>query len=332
MTIPATVLTGFLGSGKTTLLNRLLARPELADTAVLINEFGEVGIDHLLVRHVKEDVVLLTSGCLCCSMRGDMVTALRDLFLKRVRGDIPEFRRLMIETTGLADPAPILHTLIADPLIEARYRLDGIVATVDAVNAPAQFDGHAEAVRQVAVADRLVLTKTDLASPEAVAETQARVRAINPAAPLVVAVHGEIAPEALLDAGLFGGRSRLPDLGRWLNEDAYHGHHDDDDDDHGHGHGGIRSFVVRLDAPVEWEAFATAMEALVRTHGRDLLRVKGVIAVRGEDAPVAIHGVRHAFHPPATLPGWPDGDERRGRIVFITHDLGRDVVERALRC
>ncbi|MEO5375206.1 MAG: GTP-binding protein [Alphaproteobacteria bacterium] len=323
-TIPVTVLTGFLGSGKTTLLNRLLARPELADTAVVVNELGEIGIDHHLIREVSgESVVLLRSGCVCCSVRGDMVTALRDLFLKRVRGEIPDYRRLMIETTGLAEPAPILHTLVSDPLLGARYRLDGIVTTVDAVNAPTQLDRHPEAVRQIAVADRLVLTKTDLAAREAIDRTRARMTALNPAAPVIVARHGEADPETLLEVGLFTGDGRPPDVARWLAEDAYGHHH------HHHHDELVASFVVTFDQPLPWEPFVAALESLIAAHGEAVLRVKGLLNVRGEDVPLAIHGVQHVFHPPAALPAWPDAD-RRSRIVFITRGLDRAVVEAAL--
>ncbi len=319
--LPVSVLTGALGSGKTTLLNRLLEHPALGETAVVINEFGEVGLDHLLVRHVSETVVLLDSGCLCCTVRGDLVTALRDLFLRRVRGEVPEFRRLVIETSGLADPAPVLHTLISDPLIGARYRLDGVIATVDAVHAGAQLSRQPETRKQVAVADRIVLTKTDLAAPDAVEDLRARLRELNPAAPTAVAIGGDVSPDLLFEAGLFSTRGKLPDVARWLNEEAYHGHH--------HAHGSIQSFCLTFAEPLDWEPFAASLERLIAERGEDLLRVKGILNVAGEDRPLAVHGVQHLFHPPTPLPGWPDGD-RRSRIVFITRDLGRDAVAAAI--
>ena len=323
--IPVSVLTGFLGSGKTTLLNRLLDHPGMGEVAVLINEFGEVGLDHLLVRSVNEDIVMLNSGCVCCSMRGDLVTALRDLFLKRVRGEVSEFRRLMIETTGLADPAPVLHTLMRDPLIGARYRLDGVIVTVDALNAETQLDRYPESRKQAAVADRIVLTKTDLAHTAATERVRARLRELNPAAPIVEA--GAVDLDALLEAGLFSTRGKGPDVARWLNEAAYHDH----GDDHGAGRHGenIRSFCLVYDEPLEWEPFAASLERLIEEHGAELLRVKGVLTLAGEDMPLAVHGVQHVFHPPTPLPRRPD-DDRRSRIVFITRDLDRDTVAAAL--
>lgn len=346
--IPVTVLTGFLGSGKTTLLNRLLQRPELSDTAVLINEFGEIGLDHLLVREIPDDIVLLNSGCLCCTVRGDLVTALRDLFLKRVRGEL-DFRRLMIETTGLADPAPILHTMMSDPLIGARYRLDGIVTTIDAVHGAGQLHEHPESVKQAAVADRIVVTKADLADAEALAALHARLDALNPAAPRIVADHGAVEPATILEAGLFKADSKIPDVADWLRAEAYNGHghgHHDHDHDHHHGHGAghhhhhhdvnrhddrVSAFCLTLDEPVDWQHLVDALEMIIASKGENLLRVKGILNVTGQDAPVAVHGVQHVFHPPTVLPAWPDGHDRRSRLVFITRDMSPTTIERVVR-
>lgn len=331
--IPISVLTGFLGSGKTTLLNHLLQHPALKDAAVLINEFGDIGIDHLLVRRVDEDVLRLTSGCLCCAMRGDLVTTLRELYVKRSRGRIPRFRRMLIETSGLADPAPILHTLMNDALIAAHFRLDGVIVTVDVVNGMDQLDRQPESVKQVAVADRLLLTKTDLADHALADALRGRLTRINPAAPVHAVVHGRVDLERLLDAGLYNPAAKGPDVKRWLSAECYDGAHAA----HGHAHHAgqrhddrIRTFCLTFSEPVDWRVFAGALQALIASRGQDLLRVKGVLNVAGEATPIVVHGVQHLFHPPVSLLSWPDGD-RRSRLVFITRGLGREVVEQALR-
>ncbi|MDR3435709.1 GTP-binding protein [Telmatospirillum sp.] len=347
--IPVTILTGFLGSGKTTLLNHLLAQPDLKDCAVLINEFGEVAIDHLLVRHLSEDVVVLDSGCLCCSVRGDLVTALRDLFLKRVKGEVMEFQRVLIETTGLADPAPILHTLMTEPLLAERYRLDGVVCTVDAVNGGKTLDRHRESVKQAAMADRLLLTKLDLADPIEAEILRGRLGELNPAAILIPVSNGRIEPDSILGCGLFDGKSPNPNVARWLNEESvaahdqqrqencgsdchdpsHHHHHHHHDHHHLHGDrhdDSISSFVITLDEPIAWQSLAMAIEVLISLKGENLLRVKGIVNAKESDKPLILHGVQHLFHQPVQLPAWPD-DDRRTRIVFITRDLPRAAIE-----
>jgi G3E family GTPase len=339
--IPMTVITGFLGAGKTTLLNRLLQDPALKDTAVIINEFGEVGLDHLLVEYVDDNVMLLQSGCLCCTMRGDLVdaleTLLRDLDNKRCT-----FKRLILETTGLADPAPVLHTAMMHPYLVMRYRLDGVVTLVDAINGEATLDAHVEAVKQAAVADRIVLTKTDLVTDKkALDSLLARLHALNPAAPVIDAAKGEATPKALLECGLYDPERKIPDVKKWLRDEAYadphahsHGHHHGHDHGHDHDHldrnrhdDHIRSFTLTADEPIPAGTFHMFLDLLRSVHGPNLLRVKGIVKLaETPDKPIVIHAVQHVFHPFSQLERWPDED-RRTRIVFIT----KDIPERTLR-
>ncbi|MBR0669171.1 GTP-binding protein [Roseomonas hellenica] len=323
---PVTLITGFLGAGKTTLLNRLLKHPDLAGTAVLINEFGEVGLDHLLVETLDEDTVLLNAGCLCCTVRGDLQRALTGLAL-RIEAGHP-VRRVAIETTGLADPAPILHTLMSDPVLLRRFRLDGVVTLIDAANGDATLDSQPEAVKQAAVADRLVLTKTDLASADAVAALRARLAALNPGAPILAP---DAAPDALLDAGPFEPNGKIEDVAHWLGHEAHHAHHH-----HHHHHdpnrhdARIHSFTLRFSRPLKLDAIASFLEMLMVTRGDSLLRVKGILNLEGESRPVVLHGVQHVFHPPVRLAAWPEGDDRSSRLVFIVRDLARETIENGL--
>lgn len=351
--IPVSVLTGFLGSGKTTLLSRLLRHPGMADTAVIINEFGEIGLDHHLVEAAEGEPVVMSSGCLCCTVRNDLVDTLRGLYLKRVRGVVPEFRRVVIETTGLADPAPILHTLMEDPVVETYYSLDSVVTTVDAVHGESQLDAQPESVKQAAVADRLVLTKADLADAAAVANLQARLRRLNPGAPLLTAMQGDVDPGELFNAGLYDPATKSIDVQGWLRAEAIAAASEPHGDAHdhsrgGHGHGGhghdhdhaapldvnrhdarIRAHCLMLDEPLDWEPFSLWLGSLASGYGDKLLRVKAILNIRGEPGPVAVHGVQHMFHPPARLPNWPDGD-RRSKLVFITRDMERRFLEESL--
>jgi G3E family GTPase len=333
--IPLTVLTGYLGSGKTTLLKALLKHPDMAGTAVIVNEFGEVGLDDALFETAEEDTVLLPSGCVCCAVRGDLVKALLKLHEDVLSGKIGALSRVVLETTGLADPAPIAHTLINDRDLFRVYRLDGIVATVDAQHGLGQLDDTFEAARQVAMADRIVLTKTDLVAPELVEQVTERVRALNPSALIRTAVKGAIEPAALFDINAYEVRQGT-DVARWIAADSYAGHdhhcsgdacsHPDHDHEHGHHHHGhehlhgIRSFCLTFDEPLDARKLEFAIELLRSSHGANLLRLKGLINVRDFDQPFVVHGVQHVFYPVERLERWPSAD-RRTRIVFITRDL-----------
>jgi G3E family GTPase len=331
--LPVSLITGFLGSGKTTLLNRLLRHPAMADSAVIINEFGEVRLDHLLVEAVEGEVAVLASGCVCCTMRSDLEETLRTLLAKRDRGEIPAFQRILVETTGLADPAPIVQLLLNNALVSHFVRLDTVVTTVDAVHGEGQLDEHAEAVKQAAIADRLLLTKTDLTTDDRVAQLHTRLQRLNPGATIAPVRNGAMEPDRLFGAALFDPARKTPDVRRWLNEEAYEhhdqGHHHEPHVPVVHDHA-IRSFCIAFQRPLDWMMVNDWLGRLRQSRGEDLLRVKGILSLASETAPVAIHGVHHVFHPPVLLNGWPD-DDRRSRIVFITRGLEREEVEESWR-
>jgi G3E family GTPase len=305
--IPVTVVTGFLGSGKTTLIRELLATPEGADTALVINEYGEVGIDHALLRASSDATVLLGNGCICCAVRTDLQESLRTLFADRARGAVPSFRRVVIETSGLADPGPVLQTFASDRALGDVFHLQGLVTVVDAPGGAGNLDRMPEARHQVALADRIVLSKTDLADPAATPALTGRIRELT-AAPLATANHGVIDPGFLLDDGLELAVRSL-----------------EHDHEHAHSHG-IDSFALFFDAAHPWPVFEQAMAVLTALRGPDLLRVKGLVAVEGVRGPVVVHAVQHVAHRPVELEGWPD-DDRRSRLVFITRNLPRAPIE-----
>jgi len=328
--IPVSILTGFLGSGKTTLLNRLLKDPELRDTAVLVNEFGDVGIDHLLVEQSSDGVIELSDGCLCCTVRGELVDTLADLVDRLQTGRITALRRVVVETTGLADPAPVLHSVMGDPVLAHSYSLDGVIVTVDAVNGAATLDEHEEAVKQVAVADRIVLTKMDLVAPDAAPfrALRERLRRINPAAPQLDAAGGDAGSAALFQCGLYDAASKTADVAGWLRDEAYRHHHHHHHHDVNRHDDRISAFTLVEKTPIEPQALEMFIDLLRSSRGPNLLRMKGIVKLSDNpDRPVVIHGVQTIFHPPARLGAWPD-DDRRSRLVLITRDLGRDYVER----
>lgn len=348
--IPVTVVTGFLGAGKTSLLNRLVRDPALAGTGFIINEFGEIGIDHLLVEAADDGIVELSSGCLCCTVRGELVTTLENFLRGLDNGRIDTLSRIVIETTGLADPVPVLATLTAHPYLSLRYAVDGVITVVDAVNGSRTLDEHPEAVKQVAVADRLVIAKADLPEgAERLPALRRRLATLNPGAPLVDA--STAIPADLLGCGLFDPATKTADVRRWLNAEAFidaHEHHHDhacadascdhpshrhEHDGHHHDskesrHDGITAFSLVSDAALPAGALEMFLELLRAAHGPKLLRLKGVVRLAEDsDRPLVVHAVQELFHPPVRLPAWPDADQRT-RLVFITHDLAEDEVKR----
>lgn len=332
--IPVTLLTGFLGSGKTTVLNHLVRQPELADALVIINEFGEMPLDHMLVAHSTENPVMeMSSGCLCCTIRSDLAQTLRDITWRFSRNGRRQFRRVLIETTGLADPAPIIHTLMTHPQVAKHYRLDGIVATVDLATGNATLDRHPEAVRQAAIADCLLLTKADMVDNDQRQTLLQRLDAINPAAPRHIIKRGEITASKVLDLGLFSTDGKTPDVKQWLHEAAYR--EDAQQDAAAHHHGTthhddhIQAFCFTVDEPVSEGSLDAWLELLLNLVGTNILRIKGILNIQGKDQPVVIHGVQHILYPPTMLPAWPDTD-RRSRLVFITRDVSRHEIEKIL--
>ena len=316
--LPVTVLTGFLGSGKTTLLNALLRDPAMAGTAVIVNEFGDIALDHLLVEAVDGETMVVNGGCVCCQLRSDLEETLRDLLARRRDGEVPPFERVAVETTGLADPAPIAQTLLNNPLVSRFYRLDGIAATVDGVLGPGHLGEQPEAVKQVALADRIIVTKCDRddATPEALVELLDR---LAPGAERREAAMGAVSPDFLF--GLDTADSRWLGLAGEEEDGSARGH----GHEHSHDLSDIDTVSLVFEEPIDWMAFSRWLAELRNVHGRELLRVKGILNLEGEDGPVVVHGVQHIFQSPVRMAEWPDED-RRSRLVFITRGLPRETL------
>ena len=335
--LPVTLITGFLGSGKTTLLSRLLRDPGMNRAAVIINEFGEVGLDHELIEASSEKMTLLSNGCLCCTLRTDLQETLRELFVKRRSGEVIDFDRVFIETTGLADPAPVLHSLASDGLLGAQYRLNGVVTVVDAVNGMGSLATMPEAAKQAALADRLVITKTDIADAEVVKRLKRRLQEMNPYALVSNAVDGVLDPNLLREITPNSVMALARNPNRWLmsvetagaalapGENGSNLRERNATRASAHD-AAIRSFCLWFDTPFTWDTLSASLQVLTSLRGPDLLRVKGIINVEGEAGPVAIHGVQHIFHPPVKLGEWHDAD-RRSRIVFIVRNIPRASIE-----
>lgn len=319
--IPVTLLTGFLGSGKTTVLNHIVRT--LPRTAILMNEFGEVALDHQLLQKMEGPMALLSGGCVCCTISGSLPPTLKNLWMAHQKGDILPFERVIIETTGVADPVPVLANLLLDNWIRARFRLDGVVTTVDALFAMGQLDAHAEAVKQVAVADTLLLTKTDLVPPERTTALRERLAALNPAAAIVPVTHGEVEPAAIRNLGLWNDETKSLEVERWLKAQRYRpavaaplgarptaAVHD----------ARIAAFSVVLDAPLDRWGLQSALSMLTAFRAENLLRFKAIVNLTGEAKPVVLHGVQHMLYPEVPLDAWPD-DDHRSRFVFIVRDL-----------
>ena len=325
--IPVTLLTGFLGSGKTTLLNQLLASPEMKDSAVIINELGSAGLDHILAtqvdsEHIADNTVLLSSGCVCCTLKNELADTMRDLFFKRALQAIPQFNRLVIETTGMADPGPILGNLMNEPVIESVFRLDAVVVTIDSEYGLQQLQTHAEARKQAAVADVLLLTKTDLSTPEQLSALKEKLIEINPGATQHKIQHGQIEPDYIIDVGLFDPAGKRAEPQRWLRAplkpSILKNQHDE-----------ISSFTVTLPSPINWRDLKPVILKLCQSHGEKLLRLKGIIHAADLDNPLAIHAVHFTPYPPTELEGWVE-DEPTNRIVIIGKGLDEAAIRKML--
>ncbi|UXS04537.1 CobW family GTP-binding protein [Agrobacterium tumefaciens] len=343
--IPVSIITGFLGAGKSTLLNRLLKDPAMSDAAIIINEFGDVSIDHMLVESSGDGIIELAEGCLCCTVRGELVDTLAELMDGMQTGRLKRVNRVVIETTGLADPAPVMQSVMGNPVIAHGFSLNGVVTVVDAVNGLSTLDNHVEAVKQVAVADRLVLTKRTLADDASLSRLMTRLQSLNPRAVIEDGDRNEWSAAELLDNGLYNTEGKTADVSRWLGEEDAHAHHHD----HHHGHGDhdhhhhhhhhhhhdvnrhddrIRSFSIVHDAPIDPMAIDMFVDLLRSAHGEKLLRMKAIVKVSDNpQRPLVLHGVQNIFHAPERLAAWPDPKDQRTRMVLITRDLPEAFVQ-----
>ncbi len=338
--VPVTLLTGFLGSGKSTLLTQILRDPKFADTAVIVNEFGEVGLDGILIHHEDDQIVEMTSGCICCTIRGDIRQTLlklqRDLEVRK----IPNFSRLVVESTGLADPAPVIHTLMSDPFLDNNYMLGGVITTIDAINGKETLNSHKECLKQIAVADRLVITKTDLidesSNLEKLERLKAKLSSINPNAPILYCHEQDFEFSSLFNTSLYDPNSKTMNVRQWLNDEANIKNEEIHNHQHSHGHShhdvtrhgsDIRSFTLVFNEPIETDSLAKALEVLAFTNGANLLRLKGIVNTKERPGePLVIHGVQHVFHDPVWLNDWPD-ENHQTRLVFITNKIDRETLD-----
>ena len=320
--IPVTLLTGFLGAGKTTLLNHLINDPNAGRIAVIMNEFGAAGLDHDLIEASTEETILMQSGCLCCTFRGDIAKTLGKLMARKQRGEL-SFDRIVIETTGIAEPAPIVHTLVVDELMPQHYRMDGIVTVADAATGAQTLETHVEATNQLALADLIVVTKTDLVTPEALKDYEARLASINALAPRIHADHGMVPMGSLFGLSALREEAVSEDIATWLGRvgaagkqgvNGPHVHHN------GHGEGKIRSASIELPEPIPISVFDFWLDMLIAIKGPDLLRVKGIVHVEGLDWPFVFHGVQHVFDPPVPLTCW-SGPDLVSRVVVIARNM-----------
>ncbi len=334
--IPVTLLTGFLGAGKTTVLNHLLGQPEMATAAVLINEFGSIAVDHHLVTKLDDDFIMIDSGCICCTVRGDLTRSLTELFMRCMRREIKPISRVIIETTGLADPAPVIFTLMEDDFLAQRYRIDGVVTAIDATHAMGRLAAHREAIKQVAMADRLLVTKCDLASSQGVSELAHHLRQINPSAPQLYIRRGELAIASISGCGLYDPATKTPDVATWLAEESVrearrhdHSHHHHDVERHD-AH--VYSFVLAFDEPLQWHDFSCAVNSLLNTVGERILRIKGLVNIAGTPGPRIVQCVQHVMYPYTELERWPDDapyNDQRTRLVFIVRDISQSLIEQS---